>query len=65
MPPTFDLKTYLDQRSETQLKNYLVKIQGSRALLSGNKTTLVTRVEQAARGVTSHRLQEVGTSHSF
>ena len=60
----FDLKTYLGQRTETQLKNFLVKMQGSRAQLTGSKTVLVTRVEQAAMGQPIHRLQEVGTFHA-
>ena len=64
MPPPIDLKAYLGQRTETQLKNFLIKMQGSRAQLTGSKTVLVTRVEQAAMGQPSHRLQEVGTFHA-
>ena len=59
MSATFDMKTYLTLKSETQLKNFLIKINGPRAVLTGSKPILVTRLELAANGLGSHELLEV------
>ena len=60
MSAIFAMQTYLSSKSETQLKNLLIKINGPRALLTGSKPVLVTRLEQAAMGVSSQRKLEVG-----
>ena len=59
MSATLDMKTYLTSKTETQLKNFLIKIDGPRAVLTGSKPILVTRLELAANGLSSHELLEV------
>jgi len=53
------LEVYLAAKTETQLRNYLFKMEGGVARLNGNKDTLVRRAVQAFQGLSGERQLEV------
>merc|ERR1711990_316405 len=53
------LEVYLAAKTETQLRNYLFKMEGGVARLNGNKDTLVRRAVQSFQGLSGERQLEV------
>merc|ERR1719222_1572496 len=59
MMSDLSLEVYLAAKTETQLRNYLFKMEGGVARLNGNKDTLVRRAVQAFQGLSGERQLEV------